>query len=487
MYSRLHTLRALPWRLILVLALLTLSNSTFLASKSAQAAGVTTYTGTINGAGYKVEVPPNWNGTLVLYSHGYTVPGSPKVATDVGDPVTGGYLLTQGYALAGSSYSTQGWALKEAFTDQINVLDWFGKNVGKPKRTIAWGHSLGGIITAGLIQKYPERFDGALPMCGVLSGGVGAWNEGIDSSFAFKTLLAANTNLQVVHITNPQTNAALAVSILDKAQTTPEGRAKIALVGALGDIAEWFDPLSPEPASNDYASRELNQYTWARFVDFPFAFALRAELEARAGGNPSWNIGVNYRQQLERSGHRDTVEALYKAAGLDLDADLGTLNRAPRIKPDPKAVEYLVNNIVFNGQIEVPVLTMHTTNDGLVPVENERTYGRVVREEGNGRLLRQIYVNRAGHCSFTPAETITAFQTLIKRLDTERWDGYTDPDVLNQKATALGPTFNIFSQNNQVVSVPSAFTEFQPGPFVRPFVYNDIQELDFDVEDDEAA
>src|SRR5260370_39294429 len=60
-------------------------------------------------AKYQIELPAHWNGTLVLYSHGYdsfTVPLAPH---DAGDPVTGAYLLSQGYALAGSAYARAGW------------------------------------------------------------------------------------------------------------------------------------------------------------------------------------------------------------------------------------------------------------------------------------------------------------------------------------------------------------------------------------------
>src|ERR1700730_15907400 len=137
------------------------------------AAGSVHATGSIDGANYLIDIPGAWNGTLVLYSHGYVVPGSPLTATDAGDPGTAAYLLANGYALAGSSYSQNGWALQQAFHDQITLLDFFQKTYGKPKRTIAWGHSLGGIITAGLVQLNPERFAGALPMCGVVAGGPG--------------------------------------------------------------------------------------------------------------------------------------------------------------------------------------------------------------------------------------------------------------------------------------------------------------------------
>ncbi len=425
-------------------------------------AQVTTYTGTFpDGAAYLIEVPGNWNGTLLLYSHGYVTPGSPNPAQDAGDPLTRGALLSEGFALAGSSYAHTGWAVQEALFDQIAVLDTFNALVGTaPTRTIAWGHSLGGIITAGLVQRNPSRFNGALPMCGVLAGGVGTWNEALDGTFAFKTLLAPNSTFQVVNITNPLANLNTAEQILFLAQQTPQGRARIALGSALADLPGWFSPSSPEPAATDYDAQEANQFLWFQQVDLPFTAAFRAELEFRAGGNPSWNTGVNYQKQLENSVDYAEVQALYAEAGLDLNADIATLNNATRISANQTSVDYLTQNISFNGDINIPVLTMHTTGDGLVVVEDESAYAKAVRRAGNNPLLRETFVHRAGHCSFTPAETLTALSTLLQRMDTGQWPS-TDAGTMNSGATSLGPTLNL--------GIPPAFEDFEPAPFLRTF------------------
>jgi pimeloyl-ACP methyl ester carboxylesterase len=441
-----------------------------IAGASHAQTSITTKTGTFSdGATYLMEVPSNWNGTLFLYSHGYVVPGSPNPATDVGDPDTGAFLLANGFALAGSSYATTGWAIHEALTDQISVLDLFDSMFGHPVATIAWGHSLGGIITAGLIQRNPKRFTAAQPMCGVLAGGVATWNTALDGEFAFQTLLAPAAGLQLVDITNPDANFALAEEILAGAQATQQGRARIALGAALSDTPGWFTPTSPEPASTDFASQEANQFLWDQQIDFPFVFAFRAELEARAGGNVSWNTGVDYRHQFEKSVDRDEVRALYQAAGLSLDADLDALNHAARIKANPEAVEYLKHNIIFDGQIDIPVLTLHTKGDGLVVVQNESAYKDVVdRVDDNRRLLRQTFVDRAGHCAFTPAETIAAVETLLKRLETGQWPSI-DANLLNGDAAALGPDFNIFAVGTTIVPTPPAFIDYKPAPYLRPF------------------
>jgi hypothetical protein len=295
-------------------------------------------------------------------------------------------------------------------------------------------------------------------MCGVLAGGVATWNQALDATFAMQQLLAPS--LQIVHITNPLGNFLLAQQLITAAQATPQGRARIALAAALGDTPGWFTPGSPEPASTDYAAQELNQFQWDVQVDNFFVFDLRAELEARAGGNPSWNTGVDYQKQLENSADYAEVKALYSAAGLDLNADVATLNAAPRISADPGAVTYLTQNVVFDGNLhKKPVLTMHTTGDGLVVNQDEQAYRSAVLRARDPQLLRQVFVHRAGHCSFTPAETVSALEALLQRLDTGKWGGSTDTENLNAAAAALGP-LNV---------APPAFVSFEPTPFLRPF------------------
>ena len=229
-------------------------------------------------------------------------------------------------------------------------------------------------------------------------------------------------------------------------------------MSALGDIPGWFTTGSPEPASSDYASREANQFLWAQQVDFPFVFAFRAELEARAGGNPSWNTDVNYHEQLAKSVDREEVRALYQQAGLSLEQDLEALANAQRIAAKPSAVNYLAHNITIDDELHMPVLTMHTTGDGLVTVQNEQAYASAVRDDEDQRLLREVFVHRAGHCQFTPAETLTAFQALLTRMLSGHWPTL-NPADLNAAAALLGG-LNV---------LPPAFLRYRPGPFLRPF------------------
>jgi len=424
-------------------------------------------TGTLpDGAAYVMDAPANWNGVLLLYSHGYNA-GPSNPAYDVGDGSTGSYLLNAGYALAGSSYATTGWAVHEALPDQIATLDAFQSLFGAPVQTIAWGHSMGGIITAGLVQQYPDRFSGALPMCGVTAGGVGFFNSMLDAAFTFNTLIAGGS-LQVANISDPLTNYQNAESWLGYAEGTPQGQARIAFAAAMFDVPGWFDPATKEPAATDYATRQANQFYWMAYDVFPFAFYYRSELEARAGGNPSWNTSVNYARQLQRSANNAAVQALYKTAGLSLNADLNTLKNAVRIPANQSAKNYLIQNITFNGQLSVPVLALHTTGDGLVPPEDEQAYAATAHKAGNQALVRDVFVHRAGHCVFTPAETVTALKALTTRMATGKWKGLS-PSALDNNAVLLGPNMNFLWLNNQYVYTSPEYDAYQSPVFLRPF------------------
>ena len=412
-------------------------------------------TGTLaDGATYTIEVPASWNGTLLLYSHGYVTPGEANPARDAGDLRTAAYLLAHRFALAGSSYASTGYAVADGLRDQIDVLDVFAKRVGKPKHTIAWGHSMGGIITAGLVQVHPERFDGALPMCGVLAGTTAGWNGLAVAEHAFKTLLAPHDPLKEARLSDPLANVALATQRANEATATPAGRARLALIAALDGIPAWYPPSVSEPTET--AAKTDALIAWLRHVFVPFAFGYRAELERRAGGNLSSTTGFSYSTAFDTLAERELIAKLYRAADLDLRADLRALDAAPPLTADLPAMMYAVRNIDLNGRITIPVLTVHTVADGLVPVNEEAAYASAVAVAGKSALLRQLFVKRAGHCAFTSAETIAALHLIERRVLTGRWDD--EPlATLNDRASLYGDEYN---------SSPPAFVPFTPLPMV---------------------
>jgi hypothetical protein len=411
-----------------------------------------------DGSTYVIDVPADWNGTVLLSSHGYVPDGAPNPARNApSDPVRQA-LLAAGYAQIGSSYPETGWVIEQALPAQLATLDLFVERFDPPRRAIAWGTSLGGMITTGLAERHSHPFAGTLAMCGLEQGAVANWNNTLDPLFAIRTLLAPGSTAPLVDLPDqPTAFASIAelTAALDAAQATPAGRARIALAAALHNVPAWTDASQPEPAPRDYDTAQRNQFAVLHGTIFA-GLSWRQEAEAHAGGNMSWNTGVDYGRMLARSSIKAEVKVLYAQAGLSLKDDLAALATAPRITADPAAVRYMTRNISFTGRLAKPMLTIHTTGDPLVPVQVQDAYGDAVARSGRSGLLRQAYVHRGGHCTFTTGEMLAALYTLERRIDTGHWRD-THPAALNLLATALDP------------AAEPAYATYRPAPYPRPF------------------
>jgi pimeloyl-ACP methyl ester carboxylesterase len=417
------------------------------------------YSGALpNGTTWKADIPANWNGTLLLYSHGYlpTFAGVPNVAQNAPDPLTAAALLAAGYGLTGSSYKTAGWALNTAPTDQLDTLAATVGAIGRrPNRVIAVGTSMGGLVTAKLAEIGRGRINGALATCGIVAGGAALGNYQLDGEFAIARLLAADPDLKLAgyaNLTEAFATTSALIAAVTQAQTTPSGRARVALAAALYHAPAWL-PNQPPPPPGDPDAVQRGQYQWL-LQTLQFTTPGRFDIETAMGGNPSWNNGVDYRRLIERSADRDTVRAMYQRAGLDLRADLDRLTREAAGTADPAAVRRIFATSVPFGRLQMPVLTLHTTADQLVPVQQEKAYRNAVERAGRPELLRQAYVARQGHCAFTPAELVAAVRAIDHRVDTGHWDWLTTAPALQRAALAL----NLGD---------AAFVRFRPGNLLR--------------------
>ncbi|MQY36653.1 o-phthalyl amidase [Streptomyces sp. RB17] len=432
-------------RLRIALAALAMSASAALATFPAPAAQADTpaarhLTGTLSdGATWIADVPAHWNGTLLLFSHGF----GPTVAADAPSDAVRTELLAEGYAMAGSSYDPHGsmWALNSAERDQFATLDAVTTQTGTPRRTLSVGQSMGGLVNAQIARDGAGRIDGALGLCGLVAGGTDLDNYQLDAEYTIARLLLPGQRPGLVRFGSADAAAATAKRLTDAvaaAQTSAQGRARIALAAAFLNLPAWA-PGQQKPAPTDWAGQEEQQDAWFAQGILSFVEGGRYAVEQSAGGNTSWNAGVDYARLLAGSVHAPQVRALYRAAGLDLRADLASLNRGAAITADPAAVRAAQRTSSAGQGLGVPLLDVHTIADNLVPVEQERQFGDRVRAAGDGALLRQAYVERQGHCTFTTAETVAALHALDHRVTTGDWDDAATPAALQRSATALGP------------------------------------------------
>ena len=426
------------------------------ASSGAQAPSSTSYSGTTaDGGQWVADVPAQWNGTLLLYSHGF----GPPAAQDAPDPNTQAALLADGYAMAGSSYDPNGswWALDSALNDQFQTLSAVEALLPRrPAHVFAVGTSMGGLISSLEAEHSNGRLQASLTTCGIVAGGLQLNNYQLDGEYAISQLLnPTGESIRLVHFDQGFVGAGEGLAtgkqldaLADQAQTTASGRARLALAMSLMNVATWAQG-QPMPAPHDYAAQEAGQFavqfgqtgptdptaiqTTQDFVEFG-----RPWIDQASGGSATWTKGVNFGLLLARSPYAPEVISLYRQAGLNLEADLANLTRHANITADAAAVRSLTQTSVPTGRLQVPELDLHTISDQLVPVQQENYYRDTVARAGRSDLLRQAFVQRQLHCNFTPSELVAGVKAVQQRVATGRWGHLADPAALNAAASATG-------------------------------------------------
>lgn len=362
---------------------------------SAAAASAASYSGTHNGSNYAIEVPANWNGTLVVLAHGYRDkadhPGEvdDRRALDTDTAAVAGGLNAYGYATAATSYRSNGWAVKEMLTDVVDMRARFEAIVGKADRSLLAGFSLGSFPTAGRAER--GGFDGYLPMCGVLAGAPRAWDGAGAHLLAYQTAFGSMPAAWGTPADgDDDVDAETEVFGTLVGQLTPTGIGRF----------EFARIVAGVPSSPTYYPNGL-------FTNMFFQTEARGELERRAGGPVVQNLDHTY---WVSPGDRLYLAA-FGIASAQIDAWLATMN-ATRFSAPNSSRNYVEHYESFSGKIKAPVLTMHTEIDTLVPVNHEAAYRDTVVAAGRSALLRQWYTNGKTHCGFTFGQIVSAVNAL---------------------------------------------------------------------------
>ena len=360
------------------------------------------WAGALGGAGYRIEVPiKNWNGKLAVYAHGYAGIGN---TLTVQDPRIRRYLIENGYAWAASSYSKNYYDVRAGVEDTNALVLAFnqiaasnGRVLAGLKRTYLFGHSMGGHITAAAIEdeafataRSKVRYDGAVPMCGVLGD-----TELFDHFAALQ--LAAQQLAGLPATKFPATNwATLAADVRTTlfnsttsfATPTAQGtRLKTMVMHLTGGPR----PIVEEGFTND----ALQKVVWDGFGRTGDVAGILA-----SGRNVVDTNRIRYRFEAP-----DAVVDAFNARIVrsTADADANPL-RSDGVRWIPKV----------NGEFKIPVLTLHTLGDMYVPFMMEQIYYQRATAKGNNANLVQRAIRAPGHCDFTVAEQATAFADMVK-------------------------------------------------------------------------
>jgi pimeloyl-ACP methyl ester carboxylesterase len=352
----------------------------------------TRYWGVHAGAGYRIEVPENWNGDLVLYAHGFRGTG---LELTVDPPRIRQYLVANGFAWAASSYSKNGYDVKQGVKDTHALGTLFRGLVANPRRTYITGHSMGGHVTGVAIEQYPRAYAGALPMCGVM-GDAELFDFFLDFGLVAQALAGvpaefpapADFLTEVV----PQVKAALGPAF--PFALNPSG---LALAGVT-----QMQTGGPRPLFNQAF------VFWNGLVPGDFLFGLHATGTGTLGvapGNVSGNADTVY--QVDADPVLSPAEQALNAAVLRVDED-----------PQGRHPNGLANIPKVRGSIRIPVVSIHTIGDLFVPFSMEQIYARRVAENGASDLLVSRAVRDVRHCAFLVQEEEAAFAALVSWVET---------------------------------------------------------------------
>lgn len=390
---------------------------------------------TSDGAPYSMMVPANFNGTVALYSHGYRynidIPvGIPLIGGykvyNTPEPVPGGnvaiaqYLFSQGVAVVGSGFARQGWNADSAIKTNVELIGVFKSQFPKTKKVVAWGSSLGGFITQGLAEKYPNLISAAAPMCmadnvaaeltmagdflwglktlfdpsikgGNYSAGAAGNGEAITDIVKIFTVMG---KLQASLSTNawPDTSSATGKALA--AGGVPP-RSALLLLGLMSGIptqSAHFDSVSGPPGALKLsfplalspALAILENGTSAAIL----AVLATQDIELQVGGVTFDNTKTDYASRIE------TEQVIFNAAlsgNTAIGALLGALSAAnpgaPRIAGNSAATAKLMALQSNTGKINVPTILMTGVADPITPAgASQRIVDAYVEQFANDKL-----------------------------------------------------------------------------------------------------
>jgi alpha-beta hydrolase superfamily lysophospholipase len=365
--------------------------------------GATADFGYYSGGAYRIEVPSDWNGGLVIFAHGYRGE-TPDIF--VSDSPLREHLIAGGYAWAASSYRGNSYRPDWGVDDTLALRDLFIQRYGAPRWTILHGQSMGGHVLVASLEQHPGIYQAALAECGVLTG-IGEF----DYLGAYTAAAEYLSGVPLLDAPDAATFGKLVQEQWLPAMGTP---------GNYTPRGEQFDSVVKYLTGGDLPFREqgLAQY-------YLRDLALLRDPSSAPPTAPA-------RRAMRTS---DVVFQIDPGLGVSAEA----LNAGVRRYDPAPGARSPSNDPVFSdftGQIEVPVLSLHDTGDAFVPFRFEQDYRRKTIAAGTGELFVQRAIRRAGHCNFSDAERSRAFDDLVAWL--EQGTQPAGDDVLTDDLAHLG-------------------------------------------------
>jgi hypothetical protein len=342
------------------------------------------------GSLYAIYVPQRWNGDVVYFMHGILPPQAPVVLPQ-GD-LWDSFLLVRdqlgamGFAVAYSTYSENGLALKDA-AQRTHQLRGLVASVlkGQPNRSFLVALSLGTAAGLQLIEQFPKQYDGALLACGMLAGTprelqfVGDVRALFD--YYYPGVLpgdAANVPEGFV-----PTQAQVAALVMPAVMANPLG------LFAIASTAQT--PLAFVPGNVTVAGPSQTTLITSLIVQLWYQLIGTPDVTERTHGHtPYDNSTVTYTLG---------TPVVPPLAPLLTTLIAGANAGVDRFTSPPDAQNLLARYYVPTGDLQIPVITVHNLWDYLVPYFHEPAFAQIVQAAGASDMLLQRAVPDYGHCS----------------------------------------------------------------------------------------
>jgi len=350
------------------------------------------------GSFYRLYVPANWNGKLVVYAHGIVAPFAP-----VAIPVEADFFATifgeQGFAVALSSYSMNGLDIEDGARRTHQLRGLFASKFGEPSRTYLVGRSMGGFIVTSLAEKYPRQYDGVLPLCGVVGGFTDelayVFNVRMLFDFLYPNVLPGSV-ISVPLRPNPA-DAAADVTAIQNAAAIAVATDTRALPGS-AQIALTDQTSMPLPSAGFGGPLSARQFTTFLVTPIVLHATFVDDIMQRIHGH----VPV------------DNASVTYASSAPAMTSAIAAINAGvTRLSADPAAVNWIRNNGETSGDLTIPMLTLHTRYDTRVPIVTESIYHDKVASHGRSDLLVQRTTEGFDHCNFSRAEIAQGLADLV--------------------------------------------------------------------------
>ncbi len=348
-----------------------------------------------SGAEYRICMPEGvWNGDLVVYAHGYVAIYRPvEIPEDQmslpGYPLSVDELVTTlGYAFAATSYYTNGLAVVPALSDLLDLVELFSQTETTPTNVLIAGVSEGGLITTLAVEQHPDVFDGGLAMCGPYGDFVDQIDYVGDTrilvDYFLPGLMPGNPVSISEELMADWESSYYSTTVLPALQDPANALSITQMLQMLGIPPHTFDP----PTSTASLERLLWYNVYAT-----------NDAKAKLGGQPF-----------------DNMDRIYRGSDDDVALNAGVA----RFAAESAALAEVGAHYQTTGVLTVPLVTIHTTGDALVPYWHAPAYRGKVLKADNLALHTLIEVDRYGHCSFTAGEILLAFAELADMVSNPR-------------------------------------------------------------------